>query len=82
MSPISDPGVSTEWKIRGGATSTHPDRFELWSMRLERVRMRAIWSPDFALDENKKFWPKGYLHDSEHPFRGPLDSRDRHESWL
>ena len=54
-----------------------PGRRELWTLRIERAALRAIWSPDYQ----KGFWPSKYPHFSEldGSFRTPLDGRDRHE---
>lgn len=54
-----------------------PGRCELWTLRMERAAVRAIWSPDYR----KGFWPGEYPHFPQpaKSFRAPLDGRDRHE---
>jgi|GEM_PF-6356162 len=54
-----------------------PGRRELWTLRMERAALRAIWSPDYR----EGFWPGEYPHFPQppHSFRAPLDGRDRHE---
>ncbi|HBZ8093441.1 TPA: hypothetical protein MM168_005258 [Klebsiella variicola subsp. variicola] len=54
-----------------------PGGKELWTLRLEKSALRAIWSPDY----NPNFWPKNYPHipKPKGSFRASLDARDRHE---
>jgi len=73
LSPISE---DFEWKVTGGAAAGRPELTELWSMRAESLKVRAVWSPDF---QPNNFWANGYTHQNDQPFRSSLDPRDRHE---
>lgn len=73
-------GMSPEGSHRWQApaqVNEAPGRRELWTLRIERASLRAIWSPDYQ----KCFWPTDYPHfpKPDGSFRTPLDGRDRHE---
>lgn len=64
------------WRV-APAIETEPGVKQLWTVRTERIALRAIWSPDYT----GEFWPQNYPHYPlpECSFRAPLDARDRHE---
>ena len=79
LSPIPEnetAPIKLSWNVRGGADSRSPNLHELWTVRVENLPLRVIWSPDY---DPGNFWAKGYLHAPHMPFRSSLDSRDRHE---
>jgi hypothetical protein len=71
LSPISD----LTWKVRSAAAADRPELTELWSIRAESLKLRAVWSPDF---KPENFWANNYTH-RDQPFRSSLDPHDRHE---
>lgn len=64
-----------DWRSRGYGDRSASPRTELWSLRAEKVSLRAFWSPDFQRDN---FWARNFSH-APSLFRAPLDARDRHE---
>jgi hypothetical protein len=70
MSPVGD----QHWQVRGLTAASKGVLPELWSVRTEHIKMRAVWSPDY----DGGFWANTLCHVNT-PFRGSLDARDRHE---
>jgi hypothetical protein len=57
--------IEATWKMRGFDTHDPQGRTEIWSVRAESARMRAVWSPDFISTD---FWARNIQHQPTVPF--------------
>jgi hypothetical protein len=90
---LISPHAGAAWAHATGLVRGASGRVELWHTRLavraadgsadendeDDRTVRAVWSPDYRLDNPPAHYGAAQTATDDNPFRMPLDARDRHE---